>query len=334
MKRTNYTYLLSALLCTTITHNALSMNVLKTMAKCGIAGACSLTELFITSAPVLNTVIFQPNDLRAEKLKDAQSDAPQIVTDYITHIATERGLKNAKVILNGDAHDYCTNTNGNIVYIPTKQAEELESLLTNNNRNGQEEKKLNEHIGTIHHELTHNINSSLKYVPMYDAAIGTTGAVTTSAILSHYIKKQIPIIQKNFALRNCFKLVRSGTTAFVAFNLMHMNMYGKYDELKADDGVPNKKELLDVLAETFEDRHASHLRCVDIIKEKADYPTILWKELPDDMFSRKQLLAMKILPKKAFDNAIVMDTIFYANAEHPSDLRRAERFRKRSAELL
>lgn len=168
---------------------------------------------------------------------------------------------------------------------------------------------------------------------MYDAVIGITGAIATSATLTHNIKKHIPSINNNFALRNGFKLARSGITTITAFNLMQMNMYKKYDELKADDGIPNKKELLEAQAEKYEARHTDHLKCINIIKERADYKTILYGTLPDDQFNRKQLLAMKILPKTWFNKALVMNIIFHAHTDHPSDIRRAMRFRKRIAKI-
>jgi hypothetical protein len=333
MKKILNFYLLIAFASITTTQSALSMHMAAKITKYGIAALCSLTELFVTSVPIINSTLFNPADIQEKRLANVQSDAPQLVTDYITNIAQERGINNIKVVLNGNAHDYCTNDNGNIIYIPTQQAQELESLINNIDRNPQEEKKLNGHTGTIHHELTHNINRSSKHVPMYEAVIGTAGAVATSATLTNVIKKHIPYINNNFALRNSFKFSRSGLTLFIAFNLMHMNMYKKYDELKADDGIPNKKELLESQAEELEARHAELLQCVDIIKENADYQTILWKKLPDNQLNRAQLFTMKTLPKSCFNNPLITDATFHLNTEHPSDLRRALRFRKRIAEF-
>lgn len=141
MKKRILSYALSTIACATITQTALSMHIAPRLAKYGISGLCSLTELLITAAPIVDKIIFQPNDLRTQKLKDTQSNAPQIVTDYITEIATEHGIENVKVVLNSNTHDYLTDDNGAIIGIPTKHAQKLESLLNNSNRNPQERKR-------------------------------------------------------------------------------------------------------------------------------------------------------------------------------------------------
>jgi hypothetical protein len=330
MKKIFNPILLIALLSTAITNNIFGMHTAAQIAKLSTSGLCSLTEGFITSMPLLATC-FTP---RGELGKHPQeSNAPESIMHLVTKNATERGIENIKVILDNNIHDYCTNDTSKILYIPTNKALTLELLLNNHNRTEQEEKELNEHIGTIHHELTHNKRNSLLYTPIYEAAIGTVGGITTSALVTTYAKKHLPSIRNNFVLHNSFKFARAGLTLAVAFNLMNMHFYKKYDELQADAGIPNKKELLEALAEKSEGRHGEILKCVAIIKERADYPTILWKKLPDDQFSRKQLLAMKALPTSAFNLPLTIDIVFHANTEHPSDLRRALRFKKRIAEL-
>jgi len=308
-------------------------NIALKAAKMGISGACSLIELFVTSTPLLQTILFNQTDQEAKKLQNAQSNTPQIVTDLITNIADDRKINDLKIILHNNYHHYAMHDRAKILYVPTYLAEELESLLQNSNRSIEEEQKFNLHIGTIHHELTHCINKSGVYSPLYDTAIETTGAIAISAILTSVIKKHIPIIHNNFALRNGFKLIRSGFTLYTTLNIMNMNMYKKYDELKADDGIPNKKELLTAQIAKYEAKHNDYLTSIDIIKERADYPTILWKELPDNQFTRKQLLAMKLLPKSLFNKPLTMDIVFHAKQSHPSDLRRELRFKERFAKL-
>jgi hypothetical protein len=328
MKKIRYLFLKIALFCTVIAQNVLSMNIATALAKGIIAGACSTAEVALVSMPAASSILFNPADLRAQKLQNAQSDAPKAITQLISQIASERGLSDLKVILHHTMHDYSTDDNGKILYVPTKKAIELEKLINNNDRNEIDQKRLNEHSATIHHELTHGANRSLKYVPMYESIIGTIGALASQTALTYTAKKYIPTIHKNFVLKNTFKLARGTVGLSVAFALINMNLYKKYDELKADDGIPHKKPLLEATAEKFEARHAEYLRSIDIIKERAQYKDIISPPEGNE-FSRLQLLAMKTLPKHWFNKPLVMDCVFHATSEHPSDLRRALRLRYR-----
>ena len=103
-------------------------------------------------------------------------------------------------------------------------------------------------------------------------------------------------------------------------------VYKKYDELKADNGIPHKKPLLEASAEKYEARHAEYLRCIDIIKERAQYKDIISPPEGNE-FSRAQLVAMKTFPKHWFNKPLIMDCVFHATSEHPSDVRRALQYR-------
>ena len=217
--------------CVTGMQSTLSMNMAITVAKGAVSGLCSTAEIMMTCAPLLDKCLLNPADRQAEKLKNTQSNAPESVTHFVTKIAHSRGINNVKVVLAGDAHDYSTNDNGNIIFIPNKQAQELTTLLGKSTLTSEEQEQLNEHTGTLHHELTHGTMRSLKYAPMYDAAIGTAGALSLSTALTRFTHKYYPSIQQNFALRNAFKLTRGALVLPFAVNLMNMNFYKKYDEL-------------------------------------------------------------------------------------------------------
>lgn len=323
---------LIAFFCICDTQSAFSMNIVTIIAKAGIATICSGTELFLTATPVLSNVLFNPADLRTEKLKNSSSNASIAITNFVDQITAKRGMKNAKIILNDDIHDYGANDNGNIIEIPTKQAVELEQLLTKSTLTSEEQEKLDEHTGTLYHELTHCCMRSLKYVPVYDAVIGTIGAITTSATLTHFAHKYLPSIKNNFTLRNAFKLGRGMLTLSLAYKLMNMNFCKKYDELKADDGIPNQKNLLVAQMKRYEKRHNVYLHWIDTIKEHASFGDIISPPKGNN-FPRYQLLAMKTISKNLFNKPLIMDLVFHANTEHPSDLRRANRFKDRIAKL-
>ncbi|HEX4068771.1 MAG TPA: hypothetical protein VHX42_01610 [Candidatus Babeliales bacterium] len=310
---------------------SLSMNIATTIAKGAISSLCSTTEMLLTCAPLLDKYLFNPADIRAEKLKNVQSNAPETITAFITKIAQSRNIHNVKVILSDD-YDYSTNDNGNIILIPNKYVGELETLLSKSTLTTQEKEQLDEHTGIVHHELTHGTMRSLKYAPIYDAAIGTVGAASLSATLTRFTHTYFPGVQKSFTLRNVFKLARGAFALPFAFKLMNMNMYKKYDELKADDGIPNQKDLLTAHMKRHEKRHDIYLHWVDTIKKHASFSDII-SPPEDNDFSRPQLLAMKTVPKQLFNQPLVMDAVFHANTEHPSDLRRANRFKDRLAKL-
>lgn len=332
MKIIPNTYLLLMLALIAQTNASFGMNIAATLSKGAISGLCSTAELFMMGAPLIDKYLFNPADLRTEKLKNVQSDAPESIISFATEIAQSRRINDVKVVLSGDTHDYSTNDNGNIILISNKQADELEELLTKTTLTVEEQGKRDEHVGLVHHELTHRIMRSLKYAPMYDAAIGMIGAISTSATVTYFANQHFPSIQKSFPLRNVFKLGRGAFTFSLAFKLMNMNLYKKYDELKADDGIPNQKELLVAQMKMYEKRHEVHLHWIDVIKERASFGDIISPPENND-FPRFQLLAMKIIPKHFFNKPIVMDAIFHAGEEHPSDLRRALRFEQRIKEV-
>jgi hypothetical protein len=331
MKIIRNIYLLIAFTLITQANTSFSMNIAIVIAKGAISGLCSTAELFLTSAPLLHTTILNTADLQKQKLESVKSDASEPIMHFATNLAQSRGISDVRVVLS-DAHDYGTNDNANIIEIPRKEAEELERLLIKPTLTSEEKEEMNEKIGTWHHELTHCHMRSLKYVPMYDAAIGTLGAVTTSAGLTHLAYKYLPSIKNNFILHNAFKLGRGAVTLSLACKLMNMNLYKKYDELKADDGIPNQKDLLVAQMKRHEQRHDIHLHWVDVIKERASFGDIISPPEGND-FPRSQLLAMKTIPKSLFNKPLVMDAVFHANTEHPSDLRRANRFKDRIAKL-
>jgi hypothetical protein len=331
-------YLLSIFALTMQINTALSMNIITTVAKGVVSSLCSVSELFITSAPILGTIMDQSQARHIEKLTDTQSMPSQIVTDYITSIATERGIHNPQVIIDSRCDQYSKDPYGSIVYINPKEASELESLLQNNNRTVEEQKTLHRHTGDIYHEWQHHLRNSEHCMHVYKAVTGTAGAVATSASLSHLISKYVPAIKKNFMFHNSFKIARSGFTYWLALKLAHTqipyldNMYRHYEELQTDKGIPNKKELLEPQAELYENRHANMINYINKTKNAASYTDIISPD-PEYHANRFELLAIKTLPTKWFNNPYIMNATLYAKDDHPSDIQRANRVRDRIAKL-
>ena len=300
-------------------NTSLSMNIIKGT----ISGLCSFTELFVTSTPILGTVLDQAQSQPIEKLTDTQSVPSHIVIDYITNIAKERGIHNAQVIIESKCEQYSKDPYNPIVYVNPKEASELESLLQKNTRTAEEQKTFHRHTGDIYHEWEHHLRNSEHCFRIYKAITGTAGAVATSATLSHIIKKHVPAIEKNFMLNNGFKIARSGFTCLLALKLAHSkmpyidNLYRHYDELQADKGIPNKKELLEPQIELYETRHNDLMRYIQDTKETTSYTDII--SPPEKSYcNRFELLAIKTLPITSFNNPYVMDNTLHAKIKHPS----------------
>lgn len=339
MKLIRNIHLLLTLALTAQVNTSFGMNIATTIAKAGISGICSLTELFVTSTPIIGTILDKPHAQPIEKLTDTQSIPPQIVTDYLGQIARERGANDIKIIIDSKCDLYAKDSYSPIVYINPNEAHELESLLKNNNRLPAEEEKLNIHTGDFHHELTHELRNSEHRFSIYRSIAGTVGAVVTSSMLSHVIKKNVPTIEKNFTLNNGFKITRAGFTFLLASKLMHSKktfldniLYSHYEETQADNGIPSKKELLEPLAALYETRHANQLKNIENIKMNARYSDII--SPPKEYYcNRFELLTMKTIPTNWFNNPHLMSSTLYAKDSHPSDIQRALHFRKRIEDI-
>jgi hypothetical protein len=340
MKSARNIYFFLALVLAAQANISFGMNIAITIAKAGISGICSLTELFVTATPILGTVLEPFQSRPIEKLSETQSIAPQIITDYVTQISKERGMKDTiKVIVDEECDSYGADRYETVIYINSDLARELVSLLENNNRQLAAETKLNNHTGSIHHELTHKLRNSGHRLALYRAITATAGAIITSSILSHVIKKNAPTIQNNFILNNAFKIARSGFTFLVAAQLMRSNktfldnlLYNHYEEMQADKGIPNKKELLEPQAAFYETRHTEYLEYIEHIKTNSAYSDIIspMKKYNCNQF---ELLAMKTIPINWFNNPYLMSATLYARDQHPSDIQRALHFRKRIEDI-
>ena len=339
MKLIRNIYLLLTLALTAQVNSAFSMNIATIIAKAGISGICSLTELFVTSIPTVGTILDKPRAKPLEKLTDTQSVPSQIVADYLGKIAKERGAHDIKLIIDSTCDSYANDKYDPIVYINPNTAHELESLLKNNARQPVEEEKLNLHTGDFHHELTHELRDSGHRFGIYRAIAGTVSAVATSSILSHVIKKNVPIIPNSFILNNGFKITRSGFTFLLASHLIRSKrtfldnlLYVHYEETQSDKGIPNQKELLEPQAKLYEARHADRLEYIQDIKTNKHYSDII--SLPKEShYNRFELLTMKTIPIDWFNNPHIMSNTLYAQDTHPSDIQRALHFRKRIKDI-
>ena len=167
----------------------------------------------------------------------------------------------------------------------------------------------------------------------------------TAIALKPLITRLIPQLNTSFLLRNTAKVVTGFVKLYAIFGLM--KLYSKYDELKADDGIPNEKELLKTQAQDYENRWKKVKNDIAWIEKNITWSNIfkskLLRKYTDDTsenidknYALSELLAMKTFGQNNFNKYPILSDAFiphYRNGDHPSDLRRAMRFRKRIKQL-
>ena len=307
-------------------------------AKKAISVTCTGANWFFTAAPALDKILNPTADLR--KYPEIVSNVPEPIINLVKQESEKREINNIRCVSNGNIHDYCTHDPSKILYIPDKNIEELLPLLQKEKLTKNEQTTVNFHIGAINHELTHIKRKSQilhnRYVP-----IAATAVTQASAIC---FKQLFPLTCNSFILNNAIKIIGGIAKLNIIFTLMHL--YKKYDELKADDGIPDEVELLKVAAEYHENRFEPIMEGVNwinnfplskllSIKMKRKHTNTEEKDI-DNYFTIPQILAIKAFGPERFSRFPTLSDIFfkyYRNGDHPSDLRRAMRFRKRIKKL-
>jgi hypothetical protein len=337
MKKSMLRGLLIAILCATTTFNALGMEITVTLAKNGFSALCSAFELFNSTNEIRNTYRYHI-DILAENEKLYYSDAPEAIVSYIAELAKKRNLKEHVhvVVSTSDIYvDYCADGPKKTIYLPPHCAQELEELLLQKNiLTDDEQKRLNRHTATIHHELTHLKYNDGTYTHIYENIIGTIGSFAIVYGFNRILMKQIPFLCTNYATKNIAKIARGVGTIICTRYIVASNLYSKYMEQRADDEIPNQKELLQAELEIYQSYHQKELEEIKLVK------AIEWKEALAAFKNRSITLSnflsiskIKIVPISWFNNPLMMDILIHMRAEHFSHLHRMERFRKRLAEL-
>jgi len=166
--------------------------------------------------------------------------------------------------------------------------------------------------------------------------------------LKPIITRLVPRLNTAFLLKNIAK-VGTGLLMLNAQRLL-IRLCAKYEELKADDGIPNKKELLKAFAIYLEKEFELVLKNVRFIENFFSVQNLIKlsekskKEYEKDIescknvcqkFTMVDLLLIKIFGEEGFRTwPLVSDLLsHYLHRNHPSDLRRAMRLRKRIKEL-
>ncbi len=275
-----------------------------------------------------------------KKQKKYSSNATQKIIDFVHAQAQERNMSNnISVYVNEEPiMPYGANSIKNRIYLTPEIAQNLEKLIEKKEINAllpEEEKQFAECIGSIHHELTHLINNDTLNHLIYDSIIGIIGSAIIFYGINTAMNNYIPSLHSNFALCNNLKILRGILRMKLTEYIRNFNIYGKYQELRADDGIPSKKELLEPMAILFQSTHDTLMENIDTIKSEPWKQIINKRQIIKDYFDTNTigLLMIKLIPKQWFSNPLVTDLVFHLRSTHPSDLRRALRLKRRIATL-
>ncbi len=317
-----------------------------------ISRLCTAFNWSTVAIPTIAALFFDKKILQREKEKNKfiKSDAPEKIIQLIKQETEKRNLYDIRCCIKedgGEFPNYSTNSVARIIYIPKTRAAKLEKLLNTEtqNKTPEEQKEYNNHLSTIHHELTHIERNSMKRRKVKIAAAAIAQGLDLA--VNQIITKKIPYIKNSFWLNNIYKVAGGITKSFLINNLTNIQ-YKKYEELKADDGVPNQKELLEAEANEWKECHDKQMWWVNGIKNNCTFIDLLRIKLQhkycheakesekvvDEVFNLPQLIFVKLIPKNIFNKSPLLNDICFAlNKRQPSYLRRAMRFRKRIEQL-
>ncbi|HSC25218.1 MAG TPA: hypothetical protein VLB80_03330, partial [Candidatus Babeliales bacterium] len=160
----------------------------------------------------------------------------------------------------------------------------------------------------------------------YENIIGVIGSAIITKIINQSLIKHIPSLKNNFIAYNTLKIGRGIARIEIARYIINSNMYSKYAELRADNGIPNEKALLEAQAQEFRQEHEELLGVIDDIKTSLYKQIINRPEMHREMLNTPQVLAMKILPKKWFDTPLITNIVCYPRSTHPCGRQRELNF--------
>lgn len=250
--------------------------------------------------------------ITSDNKSNSSSIDSQKVKNFISNIAKQQGLTcSIKFAINPEG--YSVKKIGKTVNfcLNKEQENELENAINNSNQT-----TLNLHTAFIHHELTH-----IKRDPTPRQLLTlATGSLIPATALTFFPKS---ISETNVLLL----LVTSQI-----LNLMIIpTILDKYEEIRADDGIPNKRELLTAQSNSFITHHKNMIKEIDNIK---NYPSLIEAYIKKrHYFSLAKIFIARTLPTKYFVTSLLFCELMHITDEHPSDLFRAKRFESRLKKL-
>ncbi len=333
------------ILALSIVHPLFNMSIAPITTRKIVSRLCTTFNWSAVVIPIIDALFVEKIRLKQEKQgrKIIKSNAPKKIIKLVKQEAEKRNLYDIRCCIkedSGEFPNYSVNQVARIIYIPKTRATELEKLLNTETQDRTSEKQMsyNNHLSSLHHELTHiERQNKEKYTKAKIAA--ATIAQGLDLAVNQIITRKIPLIKNSFWLNNMYKLT-GGITKLLLINNLTYIQYQKYEELKADDGIPNQKELLETMANKYKECHDNQMLWVNVVKNNCTFIDLLRIKLQhkyfhdnekfvDENLNLPQLILIKLIPENIFNKSpLLNDICFDFNSTHPSFLRRAMRFRK------
>lgn len=273
-------------------------------------GLSSLAHWLLVAMPVASGG-FDPS--RAPNLQDnIASNVSPIVHTFFEEIAQSRNIQGVRFVTHA-INDYGTKSAAKIIYIPEGDATQLTTMLLKK-QSGQsldenEQLALDTIAASIHHELSHIARQScVKKAnfecasPFITQAIWILGNTALSSYTEPLYASYLAGTEDRALIQAPLNLATGAAKLWLSFKLCQL--YGKWDEMKADDGIPNEEHLLKAAA-AFHDQEHRHSQ----------------KVRPQGLITRHISTKLPLVHE-------VYDT-FTTQNQHPTDLMRKNRFETR-----
>lgn len=276
------------------------------------------------------------NSELAESIVDYLRSGPSVlvknyhpsVEKYLQSIAHQRTEKNIdfSIILGST---YASTPSARMVKVPVKHVLRIDELLHKQNRSRAEQEELDIVEGTVHHELTHIVNND---VLRYIRSAGIS-ALASFSVLDSLRKISMHSLAKQGIIYPRFRWIIAsfyGMTGIAGCKLgysINKAILKPIQELRADDGVPSERRLLDARAKYIKSHHELEER--EWVREVAEGR--LTSDNP--LQSMQARLIIKAAGLDIMDKYPILYDLAWIGLSHPCSSTREERIRARIAKL-
>lgn len=148
-----------------------------------------------------------------------------------------------------------------------------------------------------------------------------------------------PSILHNTITKNLYYKILSGLIAEKVTNYtITSNFFSKYEEFRADKGIPNKKKFLIPVIEELENDHQQtilpFITSAKNISFSEFFTCLLTREDEQkEIISALQVCCIRYLPSSFYNNGPLMTILYSGKLPHPASIHRANLFRARLEEI-
>jgi hypothetical protein len=252
----------------------------------------------------------------------------EMVNAYLQRIAQSRGLQNILVCKNDQTEISGVDGACGILILGVGDLKTLETYATKprEDLSVEEQGQLDRTEATIHHELTH-IARGGNARDFFGKSVAIFAAFPLAEVTRLCLAKYISSRHPAGWLLNTTLYGLTGVASTVLGITTSNSLIKRYEELKADDGIPNEKRLLTAKAADFEADHNNITRPFFLRIEKGH---------DDERLPRPHRALVRLLGVTTMDSYPWIYELLRVGAltsTYPADITRALRLRKRIARL-